>query len=230
MNNHSNDRWAKFLDRLVHDLREPLRGINAYAQLLTEIASERQAAEGETAIKEILASAARMRTLIDGLSGYSVALREKADTAGNSGSSLQLAFDIVTAAMADQIRGAGATVTGTDLPKVALSLERSMQLLENLVGNALRFRGEAPPIIRVTAKAEAGNLWAIQVEDNGIGIPPEDREAVFEPFMRVDGRKHLGAGLGLTICRTIVEAHGGTIRIESTPGRGSICSFILPDA
>jgi signal transduction histidine kinase len=229
MTNRSDARWAEFLDRLVHDLREPLRGINAYSQLLSEVANERLGSEGEAALSEILASAARMRILLDSLAGYSVALRET-DSPSTSGSSLQLAFSIVTAAMADQIRSSGATVTATDLPKVALSLERSMQLFENLIGNALRFRGEAAPVIHVSAREEPGEFWAIQVEDNGIGIPPEECEAIFQPFMRVEGRKYQGAGLGLTVSRQIVQARGGSIRMESTPGRGSICTFTLPAA
>src|SRR5437764_11969663 len=204
MASHSDTEWAEFLDHLVHDLREPLRGINAYSQLLNEVASDRLGAEAETAVAEILTSALRMKTLLDSLSGFSAALREAGETAGASSSSLQLALNIVTAAMEEQIRSAGANVTATDLPKVAVKLERSMQLFENLIGNALRFRAEAPPVIRVSARKAAEDFWEIQVEDNGIGIPPEECEAIFLPFMRVQGRKYPGAGLGLAICRQIV--------------------------
>ena len=105
-----------------------------------------------------------------------------------------------------------------------------MQLLENLISNSLRFRSEAAPVIRISAAPETAGMWTISVEDNGIGIAPEDCDAVFKPFMRVAGKKYPGAGLGLTICRSIVEAHGGTIRMESAPGRGSLCTFTLPMA
>ena len=105
-----------------------------------------------------------------------------------------------------------------------------MQLLENLIGNSLRFRAKAPPIIQVSAAPEAEGMWAIRVEDNGIGIAAEDCAAIFRPFMRVEGKKYPGAGLGLSICKKIVEAHGGTIQMESTPGRGSVCTFTLPGA
>jgi signal transduction histidine kinase len=121
-------------------------------------------------------------------------------------------------------------VTGLDLPKVDVGLDRLMQLLENLIGNSLRFRSEAPPVIRISAVPEAGGMWAVSVEDNGIGIAPEDCEAIFTPFMRVEGKKYGGAGLGLSTCKRIVEAHGGTIRMESTLGHGSVCTFTLPEA
>jgi chemotaxis family two-component system sensor kinase Cph1 len=132
--------------------------------------------------------------------------------------------------LGEQIRASGATVTAVDLPRVNLSLERSMQLLENLIGNALRFRSDAPPVIRVSASSGDDGMWMIRVEDNGIGVAREDCEAIFEPFMRVAGKRFPGTGLGLTICRRIVEAHGGTIRMESSQGQGSLCIFTLPEA
>jgi signal transduction histidine kinase len=230
---------AAFLDRLVHDLREPLRSINVFSELLVEMAKDRLGAEGDQFLNEISAGSARMKTLLEGLSGYSLALGEPS---GSSSTSLQSAFQIVLAALGDQIQACGATVTGLDLPKtgdlpkaadppkVDLNLERLMQLLENLIGNSLRFRSEAPPVIRVSAAPQAGGMWAISVEDNGIGIAAEDCEAIFTPFMRVEGKKYGGAGLGLSACKRIVEAHGGTIRMESTPERGSTCTFTLPKA
>jgi signal transduction histidine kinase len=223
-----NGQWAEFLDRLVHDLREPLRSVGAFSELLEENAGGRLDAEGDRALGEILAGASKMGTLLEGLSGYSLALRESADTV--SAASLQSAFKIVLAELDSRIRACGATVTGVDLPKVNVGLERLMQLLRNLIGNSLIFRSAAAPVIRISAAQEAAGIWAIQVEDNGIGIAPEDCEAIFKPFMRVEGKKYGGVGLGLSICRRIVEAHGGTIRMESTPGRGSICTFTLPAA
>jgi signal transduction histidine kinase len=220
-------QWAAFLDRLVHDLREPLRSINVFSELLVEMAKERLGAEGEQLLSEISAGSARIRTVLAGLSGYSLALGE---SSGSGIASLQSAFQIVLAALGDQIQATGATVTGEDLPNVDVRLERLMQLLENLIANSLRFRSEAPPVIRVSAVPQAGGMWAISVEDNGIGIAAEDCEAIFTPFMRVEGKKYGGAGLGLSACKRIVEAHGGTIRMESMPGRGSTCTFTLPEA
>lgn len=222
-------RWAEFLDRLVHDLREPLRSIGVFSELLAEIAKGRLGEEGDRALGEILGGASKMGTLLEGLAGYSMALRESAESV-SSAAPLQSAFKIVLAELDDRIRACDATVTAVNLPTVNVGLETLMLLLRNLIGNSLRFRSEAAPVIRVSATPEDSGMWAIQVEDNGIGIAPEDCEAIFRPFMRVEGKKYGGAGLGLSVCRTIVEAHGGAIRMESAPGQGSICTFTLPEA
>ncbi|MGA2715447.1 MAG: ATP-binding protein [Bryobacteraceae bacterium] len=221
--------WAEFLDRLVHDMREPLRSVHAFTELLSETAKDRLGVEGEEAFREILSGTTRIRALIDGLSGYSLALRESADSPASQGVSLQLAFDIVLDALDNEIRACGATVTAENLPKVSVSLERLTQLLENLIGNSLKFKGDAPPVVRVSARPEATG-WAIEVEDNGMGIDSADIEKVFKPFTRVQGRRHPGAGLGLPACRKIVEAHGGEIRMRPRADGGLICAFWLPAA
>ena len=226
--NTRDSQWPDFLDRLVHDLREPLRSMGVFSEVLAEVAQGRLGEEGEQALGEILEGASKMGILLQGLSGYSMALRESADSA--SSASLQSAFKIVIAELDDRIRASNATVTAVNLPEVNAGLQTLMLLLRNLIGNSLRFRSEAAPAIRVSATPDAAGMWAIQVEDNGIGIAPEDCEAIFEPFMRVEGKKYAGAGLGLSICRKIVEAHGGTIRMQSSPDRGSTCTFTLPEA
>jgi signal transduction histidine kinase len=221
--------WAEFLDRLIHDLREPLRSVHAFSELLSETAKDRLGVDGEEAIREILSGTTRIRTLIDGLSGYSLALRESADSSATEGASLQLAFNIVLDALDSQIRACGATVTAENLPRVSVSLERLMQLLENLIGNSLKFQGDTPPVIRVSAHSEADG-WTIEVEDNGMGIDPADSEKIFQPFTRIHGRRRPGAGLGLPMCREIVEAHGGAIRMSPRAEGGSVCTFWLPAA
>lgn len=219
-----NEAWAGFLDRLVHDLREPLRSISVFTELLNESAG----AEGDQALREIPGGVSRISTILEGLSGFAIALRESAACAAPA--SMQSAFRVTVAELDQQIRACGASVTAHDLPRVNVALERLMQLLKNLIGNSLRFRSQAPPVVEISAAMETPGIWTIRVQDNGIGIPAEECERVFEPFARVEGKKHGGAGLGLTICRAIVEAHGGGIRIESLPGRGSTCIFTLPEA
>jgi signal transduction histidine kinase len=224
-NDTQDSQWAEFLDRLVHDLREPLRSIGVFSELLEDNTKGRLDAEGAQALGEILGGAAKMGTLLESLSAWSSALRESADPGS---ASIQSVFKIVLAELDAQIRATNATVTAVSLPEVNVSLERLMQLLLNLIGNSLRFRSEAAPVIRISAAPQPSGMWAIQVADNGIGIAPEDCEAIFKPFMRVEGKKYGGAGLGLSICKRIVEAHGGRIRMESIPGQGSVCTFTLP--
>jgi len=225
-NDTTQEALADFLDRLIHDMREPLRSIGAFAELLGEIAGDRLGEEGARALQEIPEGAGKIARLLEGLSGYALALREQA---GSGAASLQSAFTIVLGDLDEEIRACGATVSGANLPKVGVSLEGSIRLLRNLIGNSLRFRSEAAPVIQVTAAMEAPGVWTIRVEDNGIGIAEEDREAVFRAFMRVEGRKYGGAGLGLTIAKAIVEAQGGTIRMEPMPERGTACVFTLPE-
>lgn len=219
--------WAEFLDRLIHDLREPLRSIHAFSELLREGVAEGLSTDADESIGQILSGAARIRTLADGLSGYALALRETADSAGSGQASMQLAFDLAVDALDPQIRASSATVTAEGLPRLGLALERQTQLLENLIGNSLKFRSEKPPVIRVSAEAvEAG--WTVRVEDNGIGIDPADAERIFAPFARVHGRKYPGVGLGLTICRKIVETHGGEIQLIPRAEGGAVCMVRLP--
>jgi signal transduction histidine kinase len=219
--------WVTFLDRLAHDLREPLRTVHTFSELLQEAAKGRLDPECDQFLEEILAGSARMGVLVDGLSQYALALEEK-DAGAEA--SLQLAFDAVVAALDDKIQASGATVTSDPLPRVGVRLERLIQLLENLIGNGLCFRGDAAPVIHVSAQPGPGDQWTIRVSDNGIGIAPEDREAIFKPFVRIHGRKYPGVGLGLTICRTIVENHGGKMQLEPGAGAGSVFAFTLPAA
>jgi signal transduction histidine kinase len=177
---------------------------------------------------EIRTGAARMQTLLQALSGYSMALHETKAPAASA--SLQSALKIVLANMDADIRANGAVVTGNDLPRVAISLDRAMQLFEHLIGNSLRFRSLESPVVRIRAEEGDGGMATIHIEDNGIGIPEEHREDVFKPFSRVEGKKYPGSGMGLAICRKIVEAHGGTIHMRAGAKQGVICTLTLPEA
>jgi signal transduction histidine kinase len=210
---------------LVHDLREPLRSINVFAELLQESPADPDMAHH---LAEIRNSATRMQTLLQGLSGYSMALHETRASAASV--SLQSALKIVLSNMDADIRANKAVVNIGDLPRVSLSLERAMQLFEQLIGNSLRFRSEDAPAVRVWSEEVDGGMAAIHIEDNGIGIPEEYRDTVFEPFFRVEGKKYPGVGMGLAICRKVVEAHGGTISMRAGANRGAVCTFTLPEA
>ena len=175
----SGKNWAHFFDRLVHDLREPLRAVHTFSELLNDAAKDRLDPECGRCLEEILAGSSRLNTIVDGLSRYALALGEK-----NTGASasLQLAFDAAVAALDGEIRASGATVTSDPLPCVAVRLERLIQLLGNLIGNSLRFRQDsAAPVVHVSAQMLAPDQWTIRVRDNGIGVAPEDCEAIFKP-------------------------------------------------
>jgi len=231
-NAQSAGAWPQFFDHMVHDLREPLRSVQAFSELLREIAGTRLGSEGDQAVGEILSGAARLRVLIEGLSRFAWSLEPGSEQAENKGCSLQLALDMTTISMDKAITACGAAVTGENLPRVGITLERLARLLENTIGNSLLFRGEAPPIIGVSARRDPDDpgWWLIRIEDNGTGIEPADREAVFKPFMRVYGRKYPGAGLGLSICRNLVENCGGRIWMDAAATGGSVCFFTLPAA
>lgn len=221
--------WAEFLDRLIHDVREPLRSIHAFSELLRENAANHLGADAEEALGQILSGTSRIRILVDGISGFTLALRDNSDESGSSRVSMQLAFNLALDALNSQIQASNATVTAEDLPRVGVPLERLTQLFDNLIANSLKFRSEAPPAVRISARAE-NDGWTVQVEDNGIGIESADCERVFAPFARVHGRQYPGPGLGLTVCRKIIETHGGKIRIGPGSNGGAICTFWLPAA
>jgi light-regulated signal transduction histidine kinase (bacteriophytochrome) len=222
-----NDDMQGFLDRMIHDLRESLRSVTIFSELLKQRSKEGSAgSDRDSAVDEVLGGATRMRTLIDGISEYAVA-RYRDDSA--SGASLDLALRAVVNSLGAQIQACGGKVAAGPLPRVGAGLECLIKLLNNLIGNALRFRGDQPPSVQVSALQGANREWTVRVQDNGIGIEPENIEGVFTPFTRLQGHKYPGAGLGLSICRLIVERHGGRIWAESGGG-GSTFFFTLPPA
>jgi signal transduction histidine kinase len=227
---YNNCEWPQFFDRLVHDLREPLRSIYSFSELLRELSRDRLGNEGDQAAQEIIAAAANMRVLIDGISRFGSTLNAE-PSAGEA--SLQLAFDMATLTFERELTACGGVLVGERLPRVGVDLEWLNFLLENLIGNSLRFRGKSNPEILVTAQpgtdAESEFL-EVRVIDNGIGIPAHELEAVFRPFARLHGRKYPGAGLGLTACRNVVEAHGGRIWMQSNNQEGCTCVFTIPEA
>jgi len=127
------------------------------------------------------------------------------------------------------IEESGAEVTHDALPTVSGDTTQLAQLLQNLIGNALKFRGQRPPKIHVGAKLE-GNEWWFTVADNGIGMEPQYFERVFLVFQRLHTRKeYQGTGIGLAICKKVVERHGGRIWVESDPGQGATFCFTIPE-
>jgi signal transduction histidine kinase len=213
---------SRFLLRACHDLRSSLRAIRVHTELL-----QREAAAGISELDQHLAfivdGTRRIDLLTEGLSSYSIALQ--IDEASFQPIRMDLAVRTALAKLDKELRNAGAEVTRGTLPVVSGNLDRLVQVFEILLRNALHHRSERPPRIHIGAEKQ-DNEWIFAVQDNGPGIEAEYLERVFQPFERL--RPGEGAGMGLTICRAIVERHGGRTRVESEPGAGSTFLFTLP--
>jgi PAS domain S-box-containing protein len=208
-----------------HDLQEPLRMVASYVQLLESRYHDRLDADGRDFIEFAVDGAKRMQALIDALLSYS-RLGTRAEPLQPTDCGVVVARVLRLLRLA--IEESGAQVSCDPLPVVMADASQLAQLFQNLIANAIKFRGERPPRVRIQAEAEDG-FWRFAVQDNGIGIDPAYAERIFEMFQRLHARREYpGTGMGLAICKKIVERHGGRIWVESTPGVGSVFRFTLP--
>jgi signal transduction histidine kinase len=215
-------RWFSY--RVGHDLAEPLRTITIYAQMLKRVEAGSGDEERERCLNFIEDAAGRMRSFMDGLLDYSQATAGKAEA---SAIDCNAVLDRVTANMDGAIRESGAQIVHDPLPVVQADA-RVEYVFQNLLSNAIKYRREGThPEIFVSAKRD-GDFWVFSVKDNGIGIAPEHLDGVFEVFRRLHGHEISGNGIGLALCRKVIEAHGGTIWVESEIGSGSVFYFSLP--
>ena len=221
----SNRDLEQFAYVASHDLQEPLRAVGGYAKLLERRFSGKLDAKGLEYIAGATDGAARMERLITDLLAFSrVGTRGGALVATDMNGLLAEALRNLEAA----IQGAGAKVSSAPLPTLPADPTQMMQLFQNLIGNAIKFRGQCPPEIFVDARQDKGR-WVFSVRDNGIGIEPQYFERIFQIFQRLHTRKRYpGTGIGLAICKRIVERHGGAIWVESQPGQGSTFYFSIP--
>jgi hypothetical protein len=170
--------------------------------------------------------ARRMEQLLTDLRAYTLASTSDPVPQGDVDAGAML--DKALANLAGTIRDSGASITRSDLPHVRLHEFQMEQLFQNLIGNAIRYRSEAPPQIHVAAQRHEGG-WIFSIQDNGIGIDSQYKEQIFELFKRLHSvAAYPGTGMGLGICKRIVERAGGRIWVESQPGRGSTFFFTLP--
>jgi signal transduction histidine kinase len=223
----SNRDLARFAQGAAHDLQSPLRGIVDSLRGLERIAS-RLDEEARGTVAAALAETERMRRLVRTLLAYArVRTENPAPVTADATEILQDALLSLRSA----IVASGAEVAREPLPRVRADPLLLRQVFQNLVENAIRYRGDRPPRVRVSSR-RLGGQWEFAVRDEGIGIDPRDHEIVFEAFRRVAPRARgdEGTGLGLAICREIVARHGGRIWVESEAGRGATFRFTLPAA
>jgi PAS domain S-box-containing protein len=219
----ANDELQQFAYAASHDLQEPLRTISSYAQLLERrYGGEKEASEYTAFIVEAVS---RMNTLISDLLTYS--------RVGAASALKRAPFELSNALqwallnLDRSIHEYKATVTHDDLPEVIANESQMTQLFQNLLSNSLKYKSSLPPLIHVAAE-DSGDEWLVSVRDNGVGIKPEYANHVFGVFKRLHGRDVPGTGIGLAICRKIVENHGGRIWVKSDGKNGSDFRFTIP--
>lgn len=224
----SNADLQQFAYAASHDLQAPLRTVASYLGLLERKVGPTLDAEGREYMDFALDGARRMNRLIKDLLDYA---RVDTRRAAPAPVDLGAALAGVQGDLRQVIAEAGATVTADALPTVVGDGAQLGRLLQNLVGNALKYRSpDRPPQVHVGA-ARDGGFWVVSVRDNGIGIDPDHFDRIFLIFQRLHGpRAYEGTGIGLAICKRIVENHGGRIWVDSTPGEGSTFHFTLPVA
>jgi PAS domain S-box-containing protein len=220
----SNANLQQFSYAASHDLQEPLRTVVTFTQLLADRYRDKLDGDANEFMGYVISAATRMRFLITDLLSYSrtihhedLPLKEVAlnDAVNLAAHNLQLA-----------IQESGTTLETGRLPTVCADKVQMIQLFQNLIGNAIKYKSKDSPVIRITAD-RIGEEWVLSVCDNGMGIPAEYKEYVFGVFKRLHGNAQSGTGVGLAICKSIVERHGGRIWVESEPGQGSTFKFSI---
>ncbi|WP_339105989.1 ATP-binding protein [Haloterrigena salinisoli] len=218
----SNERLEQFAYAASHDLQEPLRMVSSYLQLIDSRYDLNE--EGEEFLEFAVDGAERMRSMIDGLLQYS-----RVETQGDplEPVDLECILDDVRDNLQVTIEENNATIETEPLPRVQGDPDQLRQVFQNLLDNAIEY-SDVQPTVHVTAERN-GTDWIVSVEDEGIGINPEQQEQIFEVFQRGHSRSEgNGTGIGLALCERIIERHGGDIWVESEPGEGSTFSFLLP--
>lgn len=220
----SNTELDQFAHVVSHDLQEPLRMVSSYTQLLARQYHGKLDGDADEFIAYAVDGANRMQVLLNDLLDYS--------RVGTRGKPFKVIYceDVFDQAMANMklaIEESGAVVNHDPLPIIMADEGQLVQLFQNLIGNAVKFRNQEPPCIHVSAEKKR-NEWVFSVRDNGIGIDPQHAQSIFEIFRRLHTREEYpGTGMGLAICKKIVERHGGQIWVQSQPGEGSTFYFTI---
>jgi light-regulated signal transduction histidine kinase (bacteriophytochrome) len=223
----SNTELEQFAYVASHDLQEPLRKVQAFGDRLETKYAELLDARGRDYLARMQNAARRMRTMITDLLSLS---RVTTHVQPFAPADLNQITQEAVSDLEIRIEQSGGRIEVGDLPTIEADHTQIRQLLENLIGNALKFHREGvTPMVKVTSQILEGQICRIAVEDNGIGFNEAHLERIFQPFQRLHGRgEYEGSGIGLAICRKIVERHGGSITARSVPGEGTTFTVELP--
>lgn len=223
----SNQDLEQFAWVASHDLQEPLNMISSYTRLLQDQCKGRVDEQAEISIRFAAEGAERLQKMIRDLLDYA-----RVEIKGKALEPTDLS-DVLAEALANlksAIDAAQVKVSSGPLPTVRADRSQLVRLFQNLIGNAIKFRGPNPLRVRISAEPADAGKWKIAVQDNGIGIDPAQKDRIFVIFQRLHGQKaYPGTGLGLALCKRIVERHGGEIWVESRPGEGATFYFTLPE-
>ncbi len=227
----SNKELEQFAYVASHDLQEPLRIVASYTQLLARRYRGKLDADADEFIAFAVDGANRMQRLINDLLAYSrVSTRAQPFEPTDAGAALDRALANLRAA----IKETGAAVTHDPLPIVRADASQLTQLFQNLISNAIKFHGDALPRVHISARktsevSKTSEVWVFSIHDDGIGIDPQYHERIFVIFQRLHGKEEYpGTGIGLAVCKRIVERHGGQIWVESEVGQGATFFFTIP--
>jgi PAS domain S-box-containing protein len=221
----SNDDLEQFAHIASHDLRSPLNTILQFTEMMVRKQGSSFDAEMGQLLQIVRNSAGRMGDLISALLTYS-RLNDASTREAEPVSSL-IAYENAVANLSAAIGEAQARIECADLPAVLSNPEQLLQVFQNLISNALHYRGAVTPHIRVSAERQ-NSFWLFSVSDNGVGIAPQYHSLIFEPFKRLHGADRPGSGIGLAFCRKFIERDGGKIWVESEEGKGATFRFTLP--
>jgi len=222
----TNTELERFAYVASHDMQEPVRMVNLYSQMIAEDYDAKLDDNGRRYLTVVTRAAARMHGLVQDLLQYS---RLQHDHSRHEAVDLNVQLEHVLGNFTRLVEDTGAQIEAAPLPQVAGNPVQIQRLLANLIGNAIKYQQPGQvPVVTISATA-AGKYWQVAVKDNGLGIDAQFTTQIFEPFRRLHTwDQYEGSGIGLAICRKIVERHGGRIWVESAAGEGACFSFTLP--